>query len=110
MNTITNGNHPLTAPAQEHYTTSSVVSQDGTTIGYRQYGHGPGLVLEQGGMGSAHNFHQLAGALADTFTIYVPDRRGRGLSGPFGKEYSINKDVEDIEALFMSCSNRQQPK
>jgi pimeloyl-ACP methyl ester carboxylesterase len=100
MNTTTNDNHPSTAPVQEHYTTGSVVSQDGTTIGYRQYGHGPGLVLEQGGMGSAHNFHQLAGRLSDTFTVYVPDRRGRGLSGPFGRDYSIKKDVEDVEALL----------
>jgi pimeloyl-ACP methyl ester carboxylesterase len=89
-----------TAASREHYITGSVTSQDGTTIGYRQYGHGPGIVLEQGGMGSAHNFMQLAGALADTFTVYVPDRRGRGLSGPFGKDYSIKKDVEDLDALF----------
>jgi hypothetical protein len=81
MNTKTTSNNHSIVLVREHYTTGSVVSQDGTPIGYRQYGHGPGLVLEQGGMGSAHNFHQLAGLLSDTFTVYVPDRRGRGLSG-----------------------------
>jgi pimeloyl-ACP methyl ester carboxylesterase len=100
MNTNTSVNNQSTATAWEHYTTGSVTSQDGTTIGYRQYGHGPRLVLVQGGMGSAHNFMQLAEALADTFTVYVPDRRGRGLSGPYGNDYSIQKDVEDVDALF----------
>ncbi len=100
MNTTTSVNNQSTATSREHHITGSVISQDGITIGYRQYGHGPSIVLEQGGMGSAHNFHQLAVALADIFTVYVPDRRGRGLSGPFGNDYSIQKDVEDLDALF----------
>src|SRR5215467_15113767 len=40
-----------TATVRESYTTSSVTSRDGATIGYRQYGHGPGIVLVQGAMG-----------------------------------------------------------
>src|SRR5437588_9690521 len=100
MKTKSSVENQSTTASREPYTTGSVTSQHGTAIGYRQYGHGPGIVLEQGGMGSAHNFHQLAVALADTFTVYVPDRRGRGLSGPFGKDYSIKKDVEDLDALF----------
>ncbi len=43
---------------------------------------------------------QLAEALADSFTIYLPDRRGRGLSGPYGKEYSVQEDVDDLDALL----------
>jgi hypothetical protein len=50
------------------FSISSVTSKDGTTIGYRQLGHGPGLVLVGGGMQTAHHFDQLAEALADTFT------------------------------------------
>ena len=42
MNTNTSVNNQSTASAREHYTTGSVTSQDGTTIGYRQFGHGPG--------------------------------------------------------------------
>jgi len=57
------------ATAREPYTTSSVTSKDGITIGYRQLGHGPGIVLVQGAMGSAHNFMRLAGVLAETFTV-----------------------------------------
>jgi pimeloyl-ACP methyl ester carboxylesterase len=101
MKTKTSVNNQSTTTAREHYTTGSVTSQDGTTIGYRQYGHGPGIVLVQGAMGSAQNFMQLAGALADTFTVYVPDRRGRGLSSlPYSKDYRIQKDVEDLDALL----------
>ncbi len=97
----TSDNNQAIAPVPGHYTTGSVTSTDGTTIGYRQYGHGPGLVLVQGAMGSVYNFHQLAVALADTFTVYVPDRRGRGMSDlPYSKDYSVQKDVEDLAALL----------
>ncbi len=59
------------------------------------------MVLVQGAMGTALNFMELAGALANTFTVYVPDRRGRGWSPlPYDKDYTIQKDVEDLDALF----------
>ncbi len=91
---------PTAAVTQSGYTTHTVTSKDGTTIGYRQYGHGhgPGLVLVQGAMGTAQNFSTFAEALADTFTVYVPDRRGRGMSasGAMG----VQRDVEDIDALL----------
>jgi len=89
-----------TVAAREHYTTGSVTSKDGTTIGYRQLGHGPGVVLLHGTAESAQSHTQLAEALADTFTVYLPDRRGRGLSGPHGKDYRIRKEVEDMDALL----------
>ena len=91
----------LAVNGQEKYATYSVTSKDGTIIGYRQLGHGPGVVLVQGAMGTALNFMELAGALANTFTVYVPDRRGRGLSPlPYDEDYTIQKDVEDLQALF----------
>jgi len=70
----------------------SVISKDGTTIGYRQLGRGPGLVVLHGAMESAQNHMQLAEALADTYTVYLPDRRGRGLSGPYGRGYSVREE------------------
>ncbi len=82
------------------YTTGAVTSHDGTTIGYRQLGHGPGIVAVHGGMQAAQNFMKLAAALADTFTVYLPDRRGRGLSGPPGDHYSLKAECEDIDALL----------
>jgi pimeloyl-ACP methyl ester carboxylesterase len=80
--------------------TGSVTSQDGTVIGYRQLGRGPGVVLLHGTMSSGQNHVQLAEALADAFTVYLPDRRGRGLSGSFGNDYGIHKEVEDLDALL----------
>lgn len=92
-------NQTITA-VQERYTTGFVTSKDGTSIGYRQFGHGPGIVLVQGTMGTAHHFLQLTEALADTFTVFVPDRRGRGMSGHGGTDYSVHKEVEDLEAIL----------
>ena len=97
-NTIVRNQTTLTA--LKGYTTHFVTSKDGTRIGYRQYGHGPGLVLVQGTLGTAHNFKQLAEVLAGDFTVYVPDRRGRGISDPAGDHYSIQKEVEDLEAVL----------
>jgi pimeloyl-ACP methyl ester carboxylesterase len=100
MNTTISVKNQSTATTPERYTIGSITSQDGTTIGYRQLGHGPGVVLLHGAMESAQSHMQLAEALADAFTVYVPDRRGRGLSGPYGKDYSIQEDVEDMDALL----------
>jgi pimeloyl-ACP methyl ester carboxylesterase len=80
--------------------TGSVTSKDGTTIGYRRLGHGPGLVLLHGIMESGQSHTQLAEELADEFTVYLPDRRGRGLSGSKGRDYRIRKEVEDLDALL----------
>jgi pimeloyl-ACP methyl ester carboxylesterase len=82
------------------YTTGSVASKDGTAIGYRQMGQGPGLILVHGGMQASQNLMKLAVALSDAFTVYMPDRRGRGLSGPYGDNYSIQKAVDDMQALL----------
>jgi len=81
-------------------TIGSVTSADGTRIGYRRFGKGPGLVLVHGSMMASQNFTRLAAALADTFTIVVPDRRGRGMSGPFGADYGVASEVEDLRALL----------
>jgi pimeloyl-ACP methyl ester carboxylesterase len=89
-----------TAATRERYVTRSVTSKDGTTIGYRQLGDGPGIVLLHGSMSTGYYHLQLAEALADAFTIYLPDRRGFGLSGPFNKDDGIQKDVEDLDALL----------
>jgi pimeloyl-ACP methyl ester carboxylesterase len=43
---------------------------------------------------------KLGAALSDAFTIYIPDRRGRGLSGPFDEYYGMQREVEDLDALL----------
>lgn len=91
-------NEPVAANGR--YITGSVTSKDSTAIAYRQLGHGQGVICVHGAMESAQSHIQLAEALADAFTVYLFDRRGRGLSGAYGKDYGIQKDVEDMDALL----------
>ena len=85
---------------------SSVRSRDGTAITYRERGEGPGVVLVHGAMQSAKNFARLTEALSASFRVYVPNRRGRGGSGPFGVEYGVAREVEDLDALLQQTGAR----
>jgi pimeloyl-ACP methyl ester carboxylesterase len=88
-------------------TTGQVTSADGTPIGYRQSGRGPGSIVMHGGVRASQHYLRLAEALADDYTIHIPDRRGRGLSGAPGTDYSIEKEIEDLEALMQKTGARQ---
>ena len=72
------------------YTTSSVTSRDGTTIGYRQLGNGPGIILLHGGASASQSYMKLGTLLSDAFTIYIPDRRGHG----FFRDLVVQKMLE----------------
>lgn len=82
------------------YGKGEVRSADGTTIGYRRWGDGPALILLHGGMLASQHLTRLAEALAGDFTVYAPDRRGRGLSGGHGDDYGVAREVEDVRALL----------
>lgn len=84
----------------------SVVSKDGTTIGYRRLGQGPGIVVIHGSMSSGYHHLQLAEALSDAFTVHLMDRRGRGLSGPYRDDHDIGREVEDLEAVLAATGAR----
>lgn len=88
------------ASAWEQYAHGSLTAKDGVTIGYRVLGHGPGIILIHGAFSSGYNHKQLAEELSDICTVYVPDRRGRGLSGPYAQHYTIQDDVDDLEMLL----------
>jgi len=90
----------MTTITTAQMTTGSVLSKDGTRIGYLQVGQGPAAVLLHGSNESARSHTQLALALADAFTIYLPDRRGRGLSGPHRPDHGIRTEVEDLQAVL----------
>jgi pimeloyl-ACP methyl ester carboxylesterase len=81
-------------------TTGSVPSADGTRVGYLRVGQGPAVVIVHGSNESARSHIQLALALAGTFTVYMPDRRGRGLSGPHQAGHSLRTEVEDLQAVL----------
>ncbi|MGH3200288.1 MAG: alpha/beta fold hydrolase [Streptosporangiaceae bacterium] len=81
-------------------TSGRVTSRDGTAIGYLKTGRGPAVVIMHGSMESARSHTLLAGALADDFTVYLPDRRGRGMSGPHRPDHSVRTEVEDLQAVL----------
>ena len=58
------------------------------------------MLLLHGGIQASQNYMRLAAAFSDAFTVYVPDQRGRGLSGPPGEQYSMTKECEDVDALL----------
>ena len=51
------------------------------------------MVVLHGSNESARSHTQLAQALASTFTVYLPDRRGRGLSGPHRPDHSMRTEI-----------------
>jgi pimeloyl-ACP methyl ester carboxylesterase len=80
---------------------ATVVSHDGTVIAFSKLGHGPPLILVDGAFCFRDNgpTPQLASLLAQRFTVYVYDRRGRGESGDT-TPYAIEREVEDLGALL----------
>ena len=75
-------------------------SDDGTTIAYTKLGSGPALILVDGAFCYRENgpSSQLAPRLAQHFTVYAYDRRGRGASGD-APVYAIEREVEDLRTL-----------
>ena len=90
----------MTTITTAEMTTGSVVSKDGTRIGYLRLGQGPAVVMVHGSNESARSHTRLALALADVFTVYLPDRRGRGMSGPHRPGHSMRTEVEDLRAVL----------
>jgi pimeloyl-ACP methyl ester carboxylesterase len=84
-------------------TEGSVLSKDGTRIGFQRLGSGPSLVFVHGSVATHTDWMRVAKLLSTRFTCYVMDRRGRGHSGIGVSEYSIEREYEDIEAVFAAA-------
>lgn len=84
----------------------TVTSEDGTAVGFRRVGDGPAVILVHGAMQASQHLMRLADALAGDYTVYVPDRRGRGRSGPNGGN-GIGPEVEDLRALIDASGARR---
>lgn len=78
---------------------STVTSKDGTAIGYERHGSGPPLILVGGGLVDRSENSPLALELAEHFTVYNYDRRGRGGSGDT-LPYAVEREIEDLDALL----------
>lgn len=76
------------------------ISADGTDIAYSTLGKGPALLLVDGALCS-RAFGPMPGyakLLAEHFTVYWYDRRGRGESGD-NKPHAVQREIEDLAAM-----------
>ncbi|MBO9599435.1 MAG: alpha/beta hydrolase, partial [Cohnella sp.] len=85
--------------AEQFVKQSRVKSKDGTVIGYKSMGNGPGVIIVPGLLSRSDEFTRFAEELKESFTVHIMDRRGRGISGAQGNDYSIRKEVEDLTAV-----------
>jgi pimeloyl-ACP methyl ester carboxylesterase len=91
----------MVAAVETSATFSTIRSADGTTIAFERHGAGPPLVLIGGAFNDRRS--QVAGVplaelLADDFSVYAYDRRGRGDSSDT-PPYGVQREVEDLSAL-----------
>jgi pimeloyl-ACP methyl ester carboxylesterase len=80
--------------------TRFAISRDGTRIAFTKVGSGPPVVLVDGAfcyreLGPAP---ELAPLLAQNFTVFLYDRRGRGESGDTAP-YAIKREIDDLRAI-----------
>lgn len=81
---------------------NTVISQDGTTIAFDQYGSGPALILVAGAIqyrAFDQGLVELTSLLSPHFTVISYDRRGRGDSTDT-QPFAVQREIEDIEALI----------
>jgi len=94
----------MTTTQMEHVSLAvaegAVCSADGTRIGFRRLGSGPGVVFVHGSVSTHTDWMPVAKLLADHFTCFAIDRRGRAKSGEGVGPYSIEREYEDIEAVL----------
>jgi pimeloyl-ACP methyl ester carboxylesterase len=79
-----------------------VKSKDGSVITYDRLGSGPAVILVSGGSVDKSSNAPLAERLAEHFTVYNYDRRGRGESGDT-QPYAVQREVEDIDAVISAA-------
>jgi pimeloyl-ACP methyl ester carboxylesterase len=79
--------------------TQKVTSKDGTKIVYTKTGSGPVLIQILGALNKRGRGEKLADLIMSHFTVVSYDRRVRGDSDD-SSSYSIDKEVQDIEAII----------
>jgi len=80
---------------------TTLKSKDGTAIAFDKQGDGPAVILVYGALStrSSGSRPELARLLAQQFTAYSYDRRGRGDSGDT-KPYAVDREIDDLDALI----------
>ncbi len=75
-----------------------VRAPDGTRLSYRRLGDGPSLVVCNGSFSMADEWLRFAEHLALAHTVYLYDRRGRGLS-PSAAGFAVDAEVDDLAEI-----------
>ena len=78
----------------------TTTSRDGTIIAFTKRGSGPPLIIVDGAFCYRENgpATELATLLAEHFTVFTYDRRGRGESGERAP-YKVEREIEDLGAM-----------
>lgn len=76
----------------------SILSKDCTPIGLWKTGSGPAVLAVHGTAADHSAWDAVVPLLADSFTVYAIDRRGRGASGD-AVNYSIEREFDDVAAI-----------
>ena len=79
-----------------------LTSSDGTTIAFDLLGDGPPVILVCGGSTDRTANAGEAELLAEHFTVFNYDRRGRGDSGDKAP-YAVEREVEDLDAVIAAA-------
>src|SRR5258708_11484241 len=74
-------------------------SKEGTSIADERVGDGPAVIIVDGARSTRGGKAGLATLLAERFTVFRYDRRGRGDSGDT-QPYAVEREIEDIDALI----------
>ena len=104
---------PPRLPDDRAATTGTVASLDGTPIGYLRMGDGPSVVVCHGSFAAAADWLPFAAELADSHTVWLYDRRGRGASpltgpgAPVGA--AVDVEVDDLAAVLAAATARTGP-
>ena len=79
---------------------TEVTSADGTVLGVETLGAGPALLAVHGGTADRSRWAPVKEALAESFTLHLLDRRGRGTSTrESGRPYAIELEADDVIAV-----------
>lgn len=86
----------------------TVTARDGAPIAYWRSGGGPPLLLVHGISASHHRWASVLPALAERFTVYAFDRRGRGASGDT-EGYAFEREFADTAAAIDAIAATSGP-
>src|SRR5215510_1242343 len=101
MTTVATTISPATLQRSIAFQPGRVVSNDGTLIAYDRIGAGPPVILVDGALCSRAlgPMPGIARLLAERFSVFTYDRRGRGDSGDTAP-YAVERELDDLDALI----------